>query len=174
MLIAWFKQMKKLFLAGEIEDLAHYWIPLLEIDSNQWDEKSINSEYLDYYALVDDVDLLFLIKKFTSHPNKILQFLSINLLNRRIFKIILKKEKISRDLVKNIRLKVSNSFNISLKEADTVILEGKESNLAYSQDENEILLLLKNGQVVPMSEVSENLINTDVITRHYLCFPRYD
>ena len=135
---------------------------------------SITREALEKYSLIDDIDILQLFKHFSNSNDKLLKFLSKSLLNRRLFKIILRKNEIDGDFVNEIRHKVGVQYGLGPKEAQLLVLQGSESNTAYTVEENEIQMLLKSGEVVPMSSISDHLLSNEITKRHYLCFPKID
>ncbi|MEL7121548.1 MAG: hypothetical protein AAFO07_19025, partial [Bacteroidota bacterium] len=52
------------------------------------------------------------------------------------------------------------------------LVEGKETNNAYNPSKEEIQILFKNGQVLPMSEYADYGIQSQSVTKYYLGYPK--
>ncbi len=168
-------------------------VELAEIDSKIEDsdtafmkfvKKRINgtindTNYLEEFTRLDDVDVLTAIKATVNHPDFILSYLSDHILNRRLHKLILKDSPVESDLIAEKRL---NLEALLLKEGihpenldqtvNRLIYIGTESNQAYNRTKETIQVLRKDGEVLPISDVLDTLINVKKITKHYLCYPR--
>ncbi|MEL6924070.1 MAG: HD domain-containing protein [Bacteroidota bacterium] len=143
-----------------------------ELDENRFRKE--RSRLLTYFAALDDFDIIMALKSFTEEKDFILSYLSKCLINRRLFKIELSNDCIDRDHAKKMRLIIGKQLN-HLSDHDIakyLVFEGKESNSAYSTRKDEIKILYKNGQVRPMSSISDHGIQPRIITKHYLCYPK--
>lgn len=136
------------------------------------DEK-LGSQNIKYFSELDDVDVLHLLKVFAKIDDPILGFLARSIIERNIFNIFISKEPISSDFKDEIRLKVANRFNITSVMAGKMIFENSESNLAYSDQSNEIIIQMKSGTLNSLSEVMDYPMDSNVIVKYFLCFPRF-
>jgi hypothetical protein len=68
---------------------------------------------------------------------------------------------------------VNNLSKDHSEAVDYLIFEGKESNSAYTTNKDEIKILYKNGKVVPMSDASDHGVEPKIITKYYICYPKY-
>ena len=141
---------------------------------------TINDEsYLEEFSRLDDVDVLMSLKSSIDHPDFVLKYLSNAILHRKLHKLILSDDPISRDLLeskrhifkKSLKLISSNLKNID-QIVENLIFTGHESNQAYNKDRETIRILRKSGDVVPIYEVLEAFVSVNKITKHYLCYPR--
>jgi len=130
------------------------------------------SEIIDKFTLLDDHDIWYSLKNLVYSKDKATSFLCNSLLHRNLFRIEFSKEAVNSDLEKQIRQKISHHFKVNEGEAAKLMITGIESNQAYTTAQEEILILKKTGQIIPFSELSENLINTKVMVKHFLCYPR--
>ena len=132
------------------------------------------SEVLNMFAQLDDIDVVAALKAFQNHEDQLLAFLAKSIINRRLFKLELQKTPFARDYIENRRRKIAEQAKIPLtsKEIDYLVLTGKESNHAYSTTKDEINILYKNGTVRPMSESTDFGLHTELITRYYLGYPK--
>ena len=55
---------------------------------------------------------------------------------------------------------------------DYLFIEGEEANAAYRKSKDEIKILKKNGQVRPMSEITDYDIQSRAVRKHYICYPK--
>ena len=53
-----------------------------------------------------------------------------------------------------------------------LIISGSETNTAYSTSKKEIKMLMKTGEIRPLSEISDDIIREQIITKYYLCYPK--
>ncbi|MEM9919804.1 MAG: HD domain-containing protein [Bacteroidota bacterium] len=153
------------------KSLAHFLYGNFELE----DFGKGNSQLLQQYALLDDYDVFAAMKGFAEDKkvDQVLSFLSKSIVNRQLFKIKLTKKPIKKgDQLKKIRQKVVKALGMKKSEAHYVVFKGKESNSAYSTLKDEIKILYKNGQVLPMSEASDYGLGPKIITKYFLCYPK--
>ncbi len=144
---------------------------LYELDpSEKWDQNA--SDLLNNFARLDDYDIFAALKTFTQVQDPFLALLSKALIDRRLFRIELKSIPFKSDYIDNIRSKIAKEFIINQTEVDHLIIAGKETNSAYNTSKEEIKILYKGGSILPMSEISDFGIKTEIITKYYLCYPK--
>lgn len=128
---------------------------------------------LNSFASLDDVDIIAALKQWEHHEDELLAYLSKCLLQRKLFKVEIKNSPFSSDYVEKIRRRLIETPAIRENESlYDLIITGKESNSTYSTSKEEIKILFKNGQILPMSEASDQGINPKIITKYYLCYPK--
>jgi len=140
-------------------------------DYNNLTPKS--SEYLHRFAKLDDFDVYQDLKTSTVSADPILEILSKAILDRRLFGVILSKNAFDSDFKEGIRQKIAGKFNIKDKSTiNKLLIEGEESSTAYNNFEEEIKIVSKDGDVKPVSTYLDILVNTNKITKFYLCYPK--
>ena len=136
---------------------------------NQVDTKDKTS-LLSAYANLDDVDIIAALKKWQTHPDETLSFLSASLLNRRLLKVKMSNQPFPEEA---IRVKSTELKDFFTDEAiPFLVFTGKETNRVYNARRDEIKILLKNGKIAPMSSISEHSITSKIISKYYLCYPK--
>ena len=141
----------------------------------------LNEEYLkdgleknlENFCLLDDGDVLFAIKSWTTHPDKVLSLLCTDLFNRHLFKIIYSGQPINEDLLKDKKEEVIKSLNISWEETDYLVFSGETQNTTYNKEQEFISILFKDGTVKDISDVDNALINQSLfgtVKKFYICF----
>lgn len=165
MLISFLERYKELYNIGKIKE-NNTFTSLFDLYVN-------NLQSLDTFVLIDDVDILYLIKRCAKHSDdEILKFLSKGLLNRHLFKIKISDTPFDSDFVKQVRQKVSEKLNLpNDNTVDFLVRTGIEtSNTNKSKDE--ICILDKTKSVKPVSEYLLNLSMGANINKYYLSYPR--
>ncbi len=130
-----------------------------------------DENYIGRFITLDDIDIYSCLKIMNLADDPLLNILSNRILNRKLFKVVLSKEPIQSDLIESIRLKTKQTYNLKDKIIDSLLIQGQESSRAYDNIHEEIKILSKNGDVSPISDHLDVLINVKKITKHYICFP---
>ena len=164
------------WLAANGEDL--FMTPALSVflknDLNGRDF-SADPGLLKTFAALDDYDVFASVKVWTTHPDRILSFLSNALVVRNIFHIELQNASFDPEAVQKIRERVAESYRIPLDLTDYLVYTDIISNKAYNPYTDDIRILQKNGDVDGIGSVSEQLsvaILSNVVTKYYLCYPK--
>jgi len=171
MLIRTLSRAKELARRGQQLDIPKSLGFFLYNDLNQADFEKDPKKTLEQFARLDDYDIISALKNFIFDKDKTLAFLSKSIINRKLFKTELSNLPFESDYPDKVRQKLREAMSKDL-DIDALVIEGKESNSAYSTLKEEIYILFKNGNVLPMSEASEQGINPKIITKYYLCYPK--
>jgi hypothetical protein len=145
--------------------------------ANSVREEDIDSNpgLLDIFSRLDDFDIFTSIKVWAEHHDPILGNLCKMLVNRHLFRIEMQQEPFNKHYVNKIRKQITASFGVSGDEADNLIIENSTANYAYHPQSDKINILHKNGQVVDIASVSDQL-NISVlhksVVKYFLCYPK--
>ena len=174
MLIHTLKRAKKLALKGYPLNVPESLAFFLYNDFSSDDLKKKKRKIIHHFSLLDDNDIYISLKNFIKNEDKLLSFLSKSLIHRKLFKIELGNKTFNSDYRKKIRLNLQKSLRKtnSTIDAKSLIIRGKETNTAYKKRQDEINILFKKGLILPMSAISEHAVNSKIITKHYLCYPK--
>ena len=130
-------------------------------------------ELLNEFALLDDVDIISAIKNFAQSDDYILKKLSTDILNRKLFKVEIKSNSFKCDYVKSVRHKVKKRLHLTNEQViDDLIIIGTESNSAYSTKKDEIKMLMKDNSIKLLLDASDHLIDSEILIKHYICYPK--
>ena len=124
-----------------------------------------------HFALLDDNDVTAAIKYWSEAEDFTLSFLSKGLLDRRLFRLEWLSEAASAGKIDEIRRRVVNTFGEKAV-PEHFVFTGSESNRAYDDAEDQIKILFKNGNVRPITECSDVPLYTQMVTKHFICFPK--
>lgn len=133
-----------------------------------------SSEPLDKFAELDDADILSAVKVWSNYPDKVLSTLCHNFTNRKLFKVIMLKNKEEGEELRTFYLeKYKAKFGFDEREASYFISEEIVSTDTYSPQDETIDILYKDGTVKDIAEASD-MLNIQVLTKkvekHYLCY----
>jgi HD superfamily phosphohydrolase len=134
------------------------------------------SEILNRFVQLDDIDIWGAIKNWVNHEDKVLSFLAQSLLNRQLFKIVIRPEPYDDDFQLGIVELIAETFQLPLDDARQLMITGKLSNTAYDPNSHETIdILTKLGKVVNVTEASD-LPNiralSQKVQKHYICYPK--
>lgn len=132
-------------------------------------------EALQMFVSLDDSDILSAIKSWSNSSDKVLSVLSQRFINRRLFKIEINSssvlEKVKTDLIE----KYIRYFDISSHEASYFFCEEQVSTRTYNTEDENILILFRNGETKDIAS-SSDILNVNVlktsVEKHYLCYTR--
>jgi HD superfamily phosphohydrolase len=134
-----------------------------------------NPAVLDTFSKLDDLDIFTSIKVWAEHQDPILGKLCKMIINRHLFRTEMQQEPFDRDYVDTIHKQIKTAFRVSDEEADNLIIEDSTANYAYHPLSDKINILYKNGQIVDIASVSDQL-NISVIhkpvVKYFLCYPK--
>jgi HD superfamily phosphohydrolase len=142
-----------------------------KITSKDFKENPIN---LEYFAMLDDYDILGAIKVWQNHSDKVLSELSKRLINRDLFKIEISQTKFTDADIEKIKLKISGELNITIDESAYFVYSDMLTNNAYNDEKENINLITKKGEVLDVSKASDNLnisALSSPVEKYFLCYP---
>lgn len=128
---------------------------------------------LENFCLIDDYDVLFAIKSWANHRDKILSTLCKSLINRNLLKVNYSGTEIPQELIYQKKELAMHFLNITEEEAGYLVFTGEAQNKTYSKEDEHINILSKDGTVKDISEVDNALINQSLfgtVKKFYICF----
>ena len=132
----------------------------------------MNEEALQKFCLLDDVDIMFAVKQWSTHADSILSTLCRNLLNRKLYKTNLQTEPFDEYEILNIKKMVARKFNVPVEDASYFVFTGQAVNTTYQLQDEQINILSKNGHFNDISQVADPLIHKTLsmpVKKFYIC-----
>jgi len=130
-------------------------------------------EPLDNFISLDDNDVWCALKIWSNHPDKVLSVLSGGLVNRKLFKIEIKPEPFEDSILKNKIQHYTNQLGISESDAEFLISSDEISTNMYSEADDSIEILFKNGETKDIAEASD-MLNIQLLSKrvkkYYFCY----
>lgn len=143
-----------------------------DIDNQKFTE---NEDVLKFYAKLDDNDIWSTVKVWMDSKDKILSMLSYNLINRKTFKVEVHDEEVDENYIHDLRLKLSEKYQISYDETEYLYgLDTIKTNM-YDIENDNIKVYMKDNTIRDICEVSE-LLNVALLIRqkpkYYIIYQR--
>ncbi len=169
MLIAILKRARYLTISGiEIpssDELDYF----LSLDGDE-KEYLYRPEFLTNYVRLDDMDILWMIKRSVNHPDKIFASLCENLLERKLLKVSIKTEESMAQFLKN-KAFYQQLHQMCDDDIKYFFTEKREIIYPYDKRAGEINMLMKSGEVLPYSKLNTH-INTTAEERTFLFYQK--
>ncbi|MEO6905464.1 MAG: HD domain-containing protein [Ginsengibacter sp.] len=140
--------------------------------NNENENKNIVN-HLDDFCKLDDYDVLFSIKSWIEHPDKILSILCKSFINRNLLKVKYSVHGISEELIAEKTSIAMKYFGINKDEARYLVFTGETEIKTYNNKIEHINILFKDGSVKNISEVDNALINQSLfgaVKKFYICY----
>jgi hypothetical protein len=155
---------------GQFSPAMDYFIHKRKVSA---DQNNLPKEVFEKHAQLDDTDVDFWMKSLLNDDNQVLRTLSDGLLNRNLFRIWLQKNEFSQKEKKDIYNKLHEEHGIPKELLPHLVIEGEESNRLYTQESPEIQIFMKSGEVKPLSLETDSELDTRLLTRYFICHPKY-
>ena len=127
---------------------------------------------LENYIKLDDNDIWTSLKIWCDHPDTILSTLSQGLINRKLFKVEVSENAISKERKKEILQSISNQLHITQKEAEYFLFVSAIGKDMYSKEDDSIEIMYKDGTTRDIAYASDMLnISTlsKKVRKYYIC-----
>lgn len=136
---------------------------------------SIHKNLLESFAQLDDYDIFSAVKVWMYHPDKTLSALSQMLINRKLFRLELTREKPNEtDKSKWIQLAI-RKFGILPPESKYFVISGGVENIAYQTSLENINILTHGGEVLDITSASDQLSIkglSKTVKKYFICYPK--
>jgi hypothetical protein len=126
---------------------------------------------LEHFSKLDDNDITSAIKYWTESSDFTLAYLSKGLLDRKLFRLEWYNEVVTPEYTLEIRNNIHQQLGDAV-DLDFVVFTGSESNRAYDDSKEQIKILFKNGQVVPIDQCSDVPLYTKLVTKYFIIYPK--
>jgi HD superfamily phosphohydrolase len=134
-------------------------------------ERPEPAEVLTHFARLDDTDITSALKYWSDAEDFTLAYLSRSLLDRRLFRLEWHNVPIDPAYVDRIRRRTAETFG-PVPGSEHLVFTGRESNRAYDDAKDQIKILFKNGNVLPITECSDVPLFTGMVTKYFICYPK--
>jgi len=144
--------------------------------NNEHESKKIGN-HLEDFCKLDDYDILFSIKGWMQHSDKVLAFLCKSLINRHLLKIKYSTQKISKEFLAEKRGLAMKYLGINMAEVPYLVFTGETEIKTYNNQVEHINILFKDGSIKNISQVDHALINQSLfgaVKKFYICFINLD
>ena len=123
-----------------------------------------NGKALQHFVNLDDNDIWSALKVWISHSDTVLSTLSDGMVNRGLFKIEITLEKPEEDKTAKYVEKYIKKFGISAEEAHYFLSSDIVTTDMYSEKDDSIDILYKDGTVKDIAEASD-MLNIELLSK---------
>lgn len=151
--------------------------PLFDFLRNHYAQQDFERDpaLLDRFAQLDDSDIDMAVKSWMSHPDKVLRILSTHLMNRSLSAIRVSNQPFSDETVETFRLQAQKLYGIEPHESEYFVNTGVLKNHAYDYNDQEIIVLFKDGTCRDIGDASDQLDRHFLekqVTKYYIYYPK--
>ncbi|NLP19914.1 MAG: HD domain-containing protein [Bacteroidales bacterium] len=164
------KRLKYLYKEKGIKT-GNVYLDFLFEDNNMSDKELI----IKNFSMLDDYDIMSLIKQNINSQDRVIAGLASSLINRKLPRIRLSKEEIDYDFLNKIKQQFMKKYNFSAEETDYFVYSGEISNNAYDREDERINILF-GEKLVDITEASDILnisVLGKIVKKNYICAPKY-
>ncbi len=114
-------------------------------------------------------------KVWMNHGDRILADLCRRLVNRDLLAIELQNEPFEEGRIAELKKAAGNLMGLTDAETDYYVNTGDVYNQTYATGVPEVRILLKNGEIRDITDVSDIFDHqalTEKVTKYYLCYPK--
>jgi len=172
MLIGVLKRAHELALSGDKIFAPPALAFFLEKNNNR---TNLNASTLENFIDIDDSDILSSLKVWQHHSDPVLSRLSANLLNRKLFRVVIDSKPISKKNEDDLLKKISATYKISKEDAACFLSYGEIENNAYAPGIDKIWIANKDGSRKDVTEASDQLsqgVISKTVVKYFLCCPK--
>ena len=136
--------------------------------------EGLGREFLRRYMAVDESDMWCVFKQWMSHPDFILSFLADAACNRHLFSAKLSDRPLDREQVLLIGNAIKREYGIGNDLLGYLLRVKEINNHVYRPREDNIRIMLRDGRVRNITEVSEqiNFTTDKTETKYLISFPK--
>lgn len=152
--------------------------PALSYFLNNPEDKHLfynDEKALQFFTELDDSDIWSALKAWIYHPDKVLSILSKNLLNRNLFKIEIEQQPFAPEYLNKKKEELIKRYSISDEDVLYLISSDEVSTNMYSEADDSIDILYKDGSTKDIAEASDMLniqLLSKKVKKYYFCFLR--
>lgn len=134
-----------------------------------------NPATLQAFGSLDDHDIWGALKLWKDNDDMILAELCRMIIERRVFRIILSNEPVSKTQVEKVRQTITRQYRIMRSESKYLYSFGTVTNEAYTEGQK-INILTRKGRLLDIAQASD-LPNikalSKIVKKNYLCWPKH-
>lgn len=132
-------------------------------------------EMIRNFTSLDESDIMSATKVWMNHSDRILADLCRRLVNRDLLAIELQNEPFGEGRIAGLKKAAADLMDLTDAETDYYVNTGDVYNQTYATGVPEVRILLKNGEIRDITDVSDIFDHQALIekvTKYYLCYPK--
>ncbi len=130
-------------------------------------------EIIEHFYMLDDFDIISLLKQNLNSEDIVLSSLSNAILNRKLPKILISRQQFDDEFLISLKNEVMTKFNLSENEAKYFVYNGEISNNAYSNLDERINIQYGSElkDVADASDMLNHSVLSKIVKKYYVCGP---
>ncbi len=132
-----------------------------------------NEELLKWFSKIDDTDVTYLTKNLMDDNDDLINLLANGIINRRLFKVELQNKPFLESKINRVKEKIEKKYKLFDYTSEDLINVGNFTNQMYSTEHEEIIILLKNDKLIPITHIEKNIIDEERIIKYFFCYLKY-
>ncbi len=132
----------------------------------------MDSFALAQFCALDDHDIMHAIKRWSTHPDKVLSLLCSRFLTRKLYKTTIQSEPFLAATIAAKQKESLATFELDPSEVDYVCFTGEATNTLYQTKDERINILFKDGSIKDISAIDNALIHQNLsaaVKKNYIC-----
>ncbi len=141
---------------------------------NKIDKDNFNENTLEMFSKLDDYDIMFSIKEWVHHEDKVLSTLSKMIIERKLLKVEMQSECFREVYISKKMKKFQEKLQVSVDEISYFVFTHEIKNQAYTSDKP-IFIINKNEKLNDIAKASDQLnlqALTKPVVKHIICYPK--
>jgi HD superfamily phosphohydrolase len=130
---------------------------------------------LQQFSLLDDFDIFSSLKMWAENDDKVLADLCSRLINRKLFKIEISKERFEQSKMDMLKQKVAEHLKLNIDDAAYFVFTDEARNSAYNAGNDHINILFKDGTIKDIALASDQMninVLSNPVVKYFLCYPK--
>ncbi|HKI90307.1 MAG TPA: HD domain-containing protein [Draconibacterium sp.] len=129
---------------------------------------------LDWFALLDDNDILTSVKEWQFHSDQVLSTLAKSITNRKLFQTKINNKPFSKVWEEKMIQRISDEITHDKKVARYFLIIEEITNNALNRHSENIHILYKDGKVKDIRKASDINLSalTKTVRKYFACFPK--
>ena len=127
---------------------------------------------LEQFCSLDDHDIMHAIKRWSTHPDKVLSLLCSRFLTRQLYKTTIQSEPFLPAIIAAKQKESVDAFSLDASEVDYLCFTGEATNTLYQTKDERINILFKDGSIKDISLIDNALIHQNLsaaVKKNYIC-----
>ena len=148
---------------------------LLFFMKNKIEKTNFDTETLERFSQLDDIDILAALKKWQYHDDFVLSKLCGMIIHRKLLTIKMKSKPIAIDKLDEEFKAFKKLHGLSNEETGFFVFKGEIENRAYNLEKQNINILKKDGKLKDVAKASDHLnlkTLSKKVTKYYICYPK--
>jgi HD superfamily phosphohydrolase len=134
------------------------------------------SQFLEAFSELDDSDIISASKVWSHSPDRILSSLCRDFTERNLFSIEISRDPFPEERIRKLQSMVIKRLSIEPDQAGYFVTTDSISNYMYTDLDDRIKILGKNGEVKDIADASD-IMNITLASRnirkYFLCYPKF-